>query len=623
MPSDDDRTLRRWDAQTVALEPTERATVKASAVGGERYGREEILGEGGMGVVQSCLDRQIGRRVAMKRIRGELAGSAAEERFLREARVQGQLEHPAIVPVYDLRVDGDGAWFTMKRVRGVTLAEVLSALREDAAPSARFSRRKLLTAFSSVCLAVHYAHDRGIIHRDLKPGNVMLGDFGEVYVLDWGLARVRGDAEVASVPSQLEVTAGDSDQRTRPGDMLGTPGYMAPEQIVGDSATLGPAADVYALGAILFEILTLVPLHEGAGVREILAGTLRGVEPRAFDRAARQEVPPELAQLVIKATLLDPEQRLVSARALHDAVERFLDGERDLELRRELADSHADRARQLAREAATESGPGHGSRRGAMREIGRALAFDPSNSTALELLVKLLTEPPRELPLEVKREIMATEREGLRRMGKLGAFLYSALLGFIPLLVWCGVRAWAWIGLLYAMVLGAAVVSYATWHARRPTKRAVTAVLVLSSLGMVATAALFGPLVLTPMALAVNATGFAVNAGGAIRLQAMVLSCVALLAAVVMSLVGIVPASYSFATDAMVLRPGAIELSGIAPICTLVACGLAGVVAGVLPVGRLYDGLRASQRQVFLYAWHLRELVPEAARGPTDPTAGP
>src|SRR5262249_34851822 len=207
------------------------------------------------GEVLLSRDARIGRDVAMKIVRvREGAPPDHQARFLREARVQGQLEHPAIVPVYDLGRDPDGrAFCTMKRVNGATPEESLdrrAAGEADAA--ARYGRRKLLAAFVQVGLAVDYAHSRGVVHRDLKPANIMLGDFGEVYVLDWGLARVSGEEERGA--GAAATVEGSGAIQTEFGAVLGTPGYMAPEQARG-GRDVDARADVYALGSMLFEIL--------------------------------------------------------------------------------------------------------------------------------------------------------------------------------------------------------------------------------------------------------------------------------------------------------------------------------------------------------------------------------
>lgn len=228
----------------------------------------------------------------MKVIRpGHGSRSDLRARFLREARVQGQLEHPAIVPVYDLGVDPNGAsYFTMKRVRGMTLEAVLDGLRKrDPDATIEYSRRKLLTAFGSVCLAIDFAHARGVIHRDLKPGNIMLGGFGEVYVLDWGVAKLGNvpEPQMANLVHAPLTTGGG----TAIGAVLGTPGYMPPEQMLGGD--LDARSDVYALGAILFEILTLELLHPQSKVNEIIASTLKGADTSPA-RAPDREIPPEL-----------------------------------------------------------------------------------------------------------------------------------------------------------------------------------------------------------------------------------------------------------------------------------------------------------------------------------------
>jgi serine/threonine-protein kinase len=233
-----------------------------------------------------------------------------QSRFLREAQVQGQLEHPSIVPVYDIDQREDGStFFTMRRVLGKTLAHIIETLRAgDAAARARYTQRELLTAFATVCLTIDYAHSRGVIHRDLKPANIMLGDFGEVYVLDWGLALIV-DTKVA------RPTTAPAERLSIPGNIMGTPLYMAPEQM-GDS-DVGPGADVFSLGAIRFELLTLQHLRDPA---EMFAP----VNARIGERTPALRIAPELEVICIKATAYDPADRYSTPRALQDAVVRYL-----------------------------------------------------------------------------------------------------------------------------------------------------------------------------------------------------------------------------------------------------------------------------------------------------------
>ncbi len=250
----------------------------------ERYEPGAPLGAGGMGEVRLCRDRMIGREVAVKKVLPAHAQvSESRARFAREARVQGQLEHPAIVPVYDFGVDHEGKpYFTMKRVRGVTLESVIDALRRgDEATSRTYTLHKLLGAFVHVCLAIDFAHEHGVLHRDLKPSNVMLGGYGEVYVLDWGLAKVRSatsDLEPDSKQAPLPSVDAYGSTPTEVGSVLGTPGYMAPEQIRG--APADERTDVYALGSILFEILTHERLHGDGSVEVMTQRALDGIDAR-------------------------------------------------------------------------------------------------------------------------------------------------------------------------------------------------------------------------------------------------------------------------------------------------------------------------------------------------------
>ena len=286
-----------------------------------------------------------------------------------------------MVPVHDLAIDRSGKpYFVMKRLQGTTMSELLERLRTGKEDEV-VARRRLLRAFADVCLAIEFAHSAGIIHRDLKPANIMLGDFGEVYVLDWGVARAVTDPQDDSVkPSKadLELDSGE----TRAGTVLGTPAYMAPEQLAGERA--GPAADIYALGCILYEIIASTPLHGG---RRSLTAILKPLDARPSSK--RPDAPPELDTICERATQLEPAKRFSSARALGDVVQAFLDGDRDLAVRREVAQHHL-----AAAQAALARGTDETSRRDAMRAAGRALALDPTASAAADLVTRLMLEPP-------------------------------------------------------------------------------------------------------------------------------------------------------------------------------------------------------------------------------------
>jgi len=256
---------------------------------GERYEEVEPIGEGGMGQVTAVWDGTLLREVALKQLKPQ--AGALTERFLREARITAQLEHPHIVPVYDLD-EGEEPSFTMLRIRGASLADRLA---EDPAPD----RSWCLEVFLKVCDAMAYAHEHGVVHRDLKPDNVMVGRFGEVYVVDWGLAKRVGEPD----PEQLDAVVSGASTHTRVGAVSGTPHYMAPEQAAGTE--VDERTDIYGLGRLLATMLSGAPqLPPEAGATGVLP-------------------PWELAAVIRRATAAAPADRYPTVLALQGDVRAY------------------------------------------------------------------------------------------------------------------------------------------------------------------------------------------------------------------------------------------------------------------------------------------------------------
>jgi serine/threonine-protein kinase len=593
-----------WHPAATAVAPTVRVSLPdlrgegARATGGTRSNRYRVqgaLGRGGMGEVQLVEDGLIGREVAVKTITSKLAGSAEmRERFLREVRIQGQLEHPAIVPVYDLGVDEHGNdYFTMKRVAGRTLATVLRALRTgDARTRQAFPRNALLSVFRQICLAIAYAHSRGVIHRDLKPANIMVGDFGEVYILDWGIAWLVDE------PSTHDAE-----------HVLGTPGYMAPEQLTNASA-IDARSDVYALGAILFELLALEPWHPVANSDEAIAATRAGEAARPAMRAPQLDIPPELDDLCARATAFRREDRLATARDLAELVERYLEGDRDLERRRVEARRHA-QAAFAARERVTAGGTdAEEARREALREAGRAVALDPEGREGLRAALELMLEPPREVPREVHDELERAESDRIRAGIAPGIIVFATfLIAALIVPLFAGPVSWSVpIVIAAAMAIAIAMCIRLLGKDTLSGETASTVTLVACVAVAIAFASGYlGPMLIIP-ALAValaNALASSQRRWGVF----LVLIVLAVIAPFVAEWAGLVPRSYDFRPDGFLVKPIVMHLSEVPVRLVSLFVTLAALVGSVFYVRRIVVVEAELRRTWLLHNWHLRQMA--------------
>jgi serine/threonine protein kinase len=299
---------------------TDRQLSKYFANDFNRYTEFSPVGRGGSGVLQSCRDNNLGRVVVMKVLHKQHARHEhIRARFLREARVTAQLAHPNTVPVYEVGVDREGSlYFTMKRVVGENLRQILEKqVLGDAEAIETYNLDRLLAVVIQVCNALAYAHVHGVVHRDVKPENILIGSFGEVVLVDWGVAKVWAMDEE---PEQQRV---DYQDLTDVGQRPGTPLYMSPEQVSGGGTEIDARTDIYSIGVVLYEILTLKEPLRGDRVSETFEMIVKEIPIPPAERTPKRQVPRILEAIAMKALQKKPEDRFQSMPELVDALRDF------------------------------------------------------------------------------------------------------------------------------------------------------------------------------------------------------------------------------------------------------------------------------------------------------------
>ena len=529
------------DTESIAPMTNPQAAGEVPALLSQRFIAGAEIGRGGMGVVFRCHDAELGRDVAIKVLKG--GGPDLRSRLAREARLQSRLQHPSIIPVYDIERSAGNELIVMREVSGQTMRAIL---RKQA-----MARRGLLSALSRVCMAIDYAHARKVIHRDLKPENIMMGEFGEVYIVDWGLA-IETDAEVQSIG--------------------GTPGYTAPEQLEGRATE---RSDTYSLGKILLEIL---------------------------DPGELQDAPPELLAIATRACAEDASTR-PTARQLADVIDRFLDGARDLALRKQIAVDAAGAARDAM--AAND-------RRVAMREVGRALALDPDHGDARSVLRDLLTAPPAQLPAEVGARSERERGRAIRAAASAGALGFILTVALLPLEILMGVRSPEWFVTRAVLAVGAIVACSMLARHQQPTRAALGVAFAFSIATISCTSLVAGPFVLIP-SLAVLISASLASLGG--RRWVVLTTCVGLLMIglpLALEHLGVVASSYTLGEN-MVIHPRLIDFPPtLTPIYFFIKEAVI-VVAVVMMLARFRDTLASAEQALAVHAWQLSQLLPNKA----------
>lgn len=296
-----------------------------------KYRNFREMARGGNALLRSCVDTVIGRTVAIKTLLPEARRDRGERRrFLREARVTAQLQHPNTVPVYEIGDDPEeGVYFAMKRISGENFFEILKRIaRNEPETLQRFPVRRRLEIVMAACQALAYAHLQGVIHRDVKPENIWVGNFGEVILLDWGVAKVWGHADDNPAISHSSLQARtDRDQLqtlTNHGTRPGTPLYMSPEQVRGNRG-IDERTDVFSVGVVLYEMLALCEPFKGRTIDETFDNICNKDLPPPSERGTRTDVPAAMDPVVMRAIAKRPGDRYTNMRSLIDALRDVID----------------------------------------------------------------------------------------------------------------------------------------------------------------------------------------------------------------------------------------------------------------------------------------------------------
>ncbi|MCB1174462.1 MAG: serine/threonine protein kinase [Leptospiraceae bacterium] len=314
-------------AKKLFIEETDHELPEHVRLRDMRYTDFKVIGRGGVCLIQSCKDNYLGRIVCHKSLRKEFVNNQEERiRFLREARVTAMLQHPNTIPVYDISRDSrDHYFFTMKLLTGHTLHDIIQKIKQgDAKITAEFKLNRLLGVFIQVANALDYAHEHGVIHRDIKPMNIAVGPFGEVHLLDWGLAKVwhKDERRKELELSQDKLSMPLDFTLTHAGKLKATPLYMSPEQVANEP-NLDFRTDIYSMGTIMYEMLTLENMIVGDTIHELMDTIKYGRIQKPVERSPERNIPGKLEEICLRCVACDPDQRYQKVSDLINDIRRF------------------------------------------------------------------------------------------------------------------------------------------------------------------------------------------------------------------------------------------------------------------------------------------------------------